>query len=475
MNIRQKTNIIRRSAYIVSDYITTFIAFLAFDVVRYLIVMGDYGFWEGLRHYLCSTKLVYEHIFIPLGLLVVYAVSGYYNILFPKSRLKEFFTTLYSAVFNSILIFLLIVINDPVPKRRTEYFLIFVLFALLLTFTYLGRIIITNTIRNRYIKSGKHYRTLIIGNSSRSRIIKESLVNNTSTINYTVVGFVPIAGENNVDDDSHIFDKSEIDAMCDGDEIDQIVIAPERNNDTVVLEILYDLFSCGVPIRIAPDTLNFITSNIHINDIMASPLIDLSSSKMSEFSTNIKRITDFIISLLVLLILSPLLLIVYLTVKCTSPGPAIYQQERIGRKQNPFKIYKFRSMYIDAEAGGPQLSSENDARITPFGHFMRKYRIDEIPQFFNVLKGDMSIVGPRPEREYYIRQIVKEAPYYTLVHQVRPGITSWGMVKFGYASSLHEMVERTKYDIMYISNMSPLLDVKIMIYTIRTIVKGAGV
>lgn len=137
-------------------------------------------------------------------------------------------------------------------------------------------------------------------------------------------------------------------------------------------------------------------------------------------------------------------------------------------------IYKFRTMYTDAEKNGPELSSEGDSRITEIGRIMRKYRLDELPQFWNVLKGDMSIVGPRPEREYYIEKIRRYAPYYSLVFQVKPGITSWGMVKFGYASSIRQMVERTKFDLIYITNMSIALDIKIMIYTVRTIFRGAG-
>ena len=131
-------------------------------------------------------------------------------------------------------------------------------------------------------------------------------------------------------------------------------------------------------------------------------------------------------------------------------------------------------MRVDAEINGPQLSCDNDSRITYIGQFMRKYRLDELPQFWNVIKGEMSLVGPRPERKFYIDQIVKIAPYYNLIFQIRPGITSWGMVKFGYAKNVDEMVARTKYDLLYINNMSIKLDLKILIYTFRTIFRGEG-
>ena len=154
----------------------------------------------------------------------------------------------------------------------------------------------------------------------------------------------------------------------------------------------------------------------------------------------------------------------------------LYKQTRIGLHNRPFTIYKFRTMREDAEKDGvPRLSSGDDERITPFGKVMRKYRIDELPQFWNVLKGDMSIVGPRPEREYFIEQITQRAPFYTLLHQVRPGITSMGMVKFGYAGSVDEMVERMKYDLIYLENMSLINDLKIMVYTVETVLTGKGI
>ena len=196
---------------------------------------------------------------------------------------------------------------------------------------------------------------------------------------------------------------------------------------------------------------------------------------MSQCMLNMKRVSDIVISFFTLLIISPLLLAVAIAVKCSSKGPIFYKQSRIGYHKRPFNIYKFRSMYIDAEISGPALSTLNDPRITSVGRFLRKYRLDELPNFWNVLRGDMSLVGPRPEREYYIKQIMAKAPYYTLIHQVRPGITSWGMVKYGYASDVDGMVERLRYDLLYIENVSLLVDLKILFYTVQTVFTGKGI
>ena len=187
-----------------------------------------------------------------------------------------------------------------------------------------------------------------------------------------------------------------------------------------------------------------------------------------------KRITDILISLAVLIILSPLMLYVAIRVLFSSKGPVMYSQERVGYKGKIFRIKKFRSMYEDSEVQGPQLSAAGDQRITPWGRAMRRWKLDELPQLLNVLSGEMSIVGPRPERAYYIDQLEQRAYSYEPMLQVKPGITSLGMVKFGYAGNVDEMIQRMQYDLIYLQNNSLIMDFKIMLCTLRIIFKAKG-
>ncbi len=196
---------------------------------------------------------------------------------------------------------------------------------------------------------------------------------------------------------------------------------------------------------------------------------------MTEGWKNMKRALDVVMSLILLILLIPVYLILALCIRIDSKGCVLFRQERVGLRGKPFKIIKFRSMYENAEKDGkPHLSTEDDPRITRVGKVLRKYRLDELPQFWNVLKGEMSIVGPRPEREYYANLILQREPSYALIHQIRPGITSMGMVKFGYAKSIDEMIERLRYDLIYLENMSLLNDLKILIYTVKIVFKGRG-
>lgn len=473
--MNQELSIARqRLRYVASDLVTTSIAFLLFNICRFHILHDEIPSKQSLIDYIGSPKLILEQILIPIFLLAIYWLSGYYNRPFVKSRLHEFIITFYSALFNASMIFLILLINDRGPIVWTDYMLICVSFLLLLVFTYSGRLAITSSTRRYAQRHDIRYNVVIVGSPIHSHNAYLNLIHSRALVKYNIIGFIDPKGDKNESGSLPCWDIDRIEEICRNENIDQVILAPGDNKDELILEMLDRLFPLDIPIKIMPDTLSYITSSIRMTDIMAEPFIDLTSPPLNDCATNIKLTCDMVVSALTLIILAPLMCAIMIGVRLSSPGPIFYHQERIGKHRRPFRIYKFRSMYTDAENNGPMLSSSDDNRITPIGRILRKYRLDELPQFWNVLKGDMSLVGPRPEREFYIRKIIERIPYYSLVFQVKPGITSWGMVKFGYASSVDQMVERTKFDLIYITNMSLALDIKILIYTIRTIVKGSG-
>lgn len=464
---------IQRLKYVLTDLLTANIAFFLFNLYRFStfnnLNTADFRIFFG------SPKLITEQILIPLFLLILYWMSGYYNNPFKKSRLQEFMTTLFSSLFATLMIFLALLTNDQTLIVSTNYLMLFTLFLLLFIATYFGRLTLT-TLTISKLRSHQWREPVIIVGASEEAIRTASRISDQKiSLGYDITGFVRLPDEKSASSlPAPVMDLDSLPDFIIANKVRQVFIAPQKMDDRLVLSLVNRLFPLGTTIRIAPDTLDYVTSSIHLQDIYGEPFVDLASPKVSEATKNVKRTIDVLFSSLALTLLAIPCLIVALLVKRSSPGPIFYRQERIGYRQKPFNIIKFRTMRTDAEASGPQLTSERDPRVTPIGNFLRKYRLDEIPQFLNVIRGEMSIVGPRPERDFFIRQIVKKAPYYTLVHQVRPGITSWGMVKFGYASTVEEMVARTRFDLVYLANMSISVDFKIMIYTVRTVITGRG-
>lgn len=463
-----------RWRYVTMDYVTSAAAFLIFNGVRFkLMNLNRDG--TGFLEYLTRPKLIAEEILLPLIMLAIYWLTGYYNRPFGKSRLQEMSNTLTSAIFTTFLIYMTLLINDQMPSRYVNYEMFLLLFAVLFFCTYVGRLLLTQTSINNLKRRRWAFNTVIVGNSTEAIATADRLNRTQAKLGYNILGHLPIPGETPSKKSHKELTPGQFEELCKHNNIDQLILAPDNDaSEKMILDVLYEYFPSGLPIKIRPSSMSFLTSGIRIGDIYAEPFIDLASPAMNDSQQNIKRVFDIGISALALLITSPLLLAIAIAVKCTSKGAILYRQERIGYRHKPFKILKFRSMNADAEDNGPQLSIDNDPRITRVGRLLRKYRLDELPQFWNVIKGEMSLVGPRPEREYYIEQIVKKAPHYTLVHQVKPGITSWGMVKFGYASNVDEMVERSNYDLIYLSNMSVAVDFKIMLHTISTVLMGKG-
>ena len=457
--------------YILSDFISASVAWLLFNILRYEVFAIDEGA-DSLLDYLQYPGVLGGQVVIPLFWLVLYYFSGYYNNPFGKSRLTELFSTFITVLIGTVFVFFALLLDD-IPRSIDIYYkLFFGMFGLQFFITYIPRLLITQSGMRKIKNREWAMKVLIIGAGGKAVRIAHDLYR----LGYDICGFVsedertPVKADRN----QVLGTVEDIPVLMEKENVDEIVLAVESKNNKALLGILYSLYRYKRPIKVLADRFNML-SKIQLRTIRGIPLVDVTDNNFSPAEQNIKLFLDKVCSVVALLLLSPLFAYIAWRVKKDSPGPVFFRQERIGYLGQPFWMYKFRTMYVNAEENGPSLSSEDDLRVTPFGRIMRKYRLDELPQFWNVLKGDMSLVGPRPERKYFIDEIVKTAPYYYLLHNVRPGITSLGMVKYGYAASVDKMVERMEYDILYYENMSLTLDLTILIYTVKTVITGKGV
>ena len=457
--------------YILSDFISASVAWLLFNILRYEVFAIDEGA-DSLLDYLQYPGVLGGQVVIPLFWLVLYYFSGYYNKPFGKPRLTELFSTFITVLIGTVFVFFALLLDD-IPRSIDIYYkLFFGMFGLQFFITYIPRLLITQSGMRKIKNREWAMKVLIIGAGGKAVRIAHDLYR----LGYDICGFVsedertPVKADRN----QVLGTVEDIPVLMEKENVDEIVLAVESKNNKALLGILYSLYRYKRPIKVLADRFNML-SKIQLRTIRGIPLVDVTDNNFSPAEQNIKLFLDKVCSVVALLLLSPLFAYIAWRVKKDSPGPVFFRQERIGYLGQPFWMYKFRTMYVNAEENGPSLSSEDDLRVTPFGRIMRKYRLDELPQFWNVLKGDMSLVGPRPERKYFIDEIVKTAPYYYLLHNVRPGITSLGMVKYGYAASVDKMVERMEYDILYYENMSLTLDLTILIYTVKTVITGKGV
>lgn len=459
----------------IGDFLSTNIAWLLFNLIRYNWFETTSTF-DTLVSFLTSKNVVAGQIIFPLLMLGLYYLSGYYNQVFLKSRLQEFITTSTTSFIGMVVIFFAALFNDINAERAFTYEMMLVLFMTFFFVVYIVRYSITRVTTHKIHHREWVFNTLIIGTSNTAEQMEKRLRKMKKSMGFNVIGYVETCeGAFHRDLNLPIYSLEEIADVCVRENVKNIIVIQHRHGIKATMSLVSNLLSLNLPIYISPDLYQLLTSKVRVSNIVGEPLVDISKTEMSQCMLNIKRVSDIMVSLITLIVISPLLLIVALVVKYSSKGPVFYKQRRIGYHKRPFNIYKFRSMYVDAEVSGPALSTLNDPRITPVGRFLRKYRLDELPNFWNVLRGDMSLVGPRPEREYYIKQIMAKAPYYTLIHQVRPGITSWGMVKYGYASDVDGMIERLRYDLLYIENVSLLIDLKILFYTVQTVFTGKGI
>lgn len=463
--------------HIFVDLLTAGAAWIAFYVFR-KVYIESIKFGQAVPISF-DNKFYFGLLSILAFWFVLYASTGAYKDIFRKSRLKELGQTLLISIIGVIVIFFVLILDDEIISYKSYYQSFLAILGLHFSLTFFGRyILVSNTVykvHNRIIG----FNTLLVGSNEAAWKIFNEMQSQPKSSGNKFVGFVM------VDDKNGYSHKLQNTVPCLGNigniktsirdlQVEEVIIAIESSEHESLGKIIGELEDTPASIKIIPDMYDILSGQVKMSNVMGTPLIEISRDIMPVWQQTLKRALDIVISIFVLTVFSPLYLALSIGVLLSSRGKIIYSHERIGRHGDPFMIHKFRSMYSDAEKTGPQLSSTHDPRITRFGKFMRRTRLDELPQFFNVLKGDMSIVGPRPERQHFIDLIVMRAPHYRHLLKVRPGITSWGQVKYGYAENVDQMVERLKYDVIYIENMTLALDFKILIYTVMIILQRRG-
>ncbi len=428
------------------------------------IVLGDAKFYFGVAA-------------VPAFWLFLYLISGSSHNIYRKARMSELGQTLLITLIGVIVIFFALILDDVIQSYKNYYKLFFNLFLLHFFITVTFRLILTS--RNLYKLKRRiiGFNTIIVGSNGNAISIYNEIESQPQSAFNKFVGFVHAVKYPSYKLERHIPNLghfSNLRHLIMEMNIEEVIIATERSEHNTIEQIISEIEDTDVLIKVIPDMQDFLLGTVKTTSIYQTPLIQVSFDFMPPWQLNTKRFLDIILSALAIVVLSPVYLFCMVGVKMSSKGPIFYTQERIGLSGKSFLIPKFRSMFVGAEDGTPMLSSKNDSRVTSFGRLMRKTRLDEIPQFFSVLIGDMSLVGPRPERQYFIDQITQRAPHYRLLLKVKPGITSWGQVKYGYAENIDQMIERLKYDILYLENMTLAMDIKIMAYTLLTVMKGSG-
>ncbi len=431
--------------------------------------------WIEQKAFEVDQNFVIGSILVPLLWLLIYYLQGSYYEVRRMYRLKILNLTFFGSLIGTVLIFFILILDDTVSNYQMYYYSFGLLFSLQFLFSVLIRLILATVLINFLRKAGSGFRTVIIGGSEKAVNILNDLRNQKWCIN-TMVGYININGSDRLLDNKldYLGHCDNLEILIRNHKVEEVIIAIESSDHNRIQKIITRIQDGRVKIKILPDMYELLSGSLKMTDIYGALLLQIVDDSMPIWQQALKRAMDLIISLLALILLIPIYITCALAVKFSSSGPIFYLQDRVGLDGRVFKIIKFRTMYLNSEEAGPQLSSTNDSRITKAGRFMRKTRLDEFPQFLNVIFGHMSLVGPRPERQFYIDKIMELAPQYVHLTKVRPGITSWGQVKYGYAENVEQMLDRMKFDILYLKNRSIALDIKIMFYTIAIVLKAKG-
>jgi sugar transferase (PEP-CTERM system associated) len=414
--------------------------------------------------------------FQAVAVTVIVIISFYYSDLYAIDQtlsFRELFLRLMSGI--GVACILIAVVSYPIPQfgktlYASQMFLMIV--GLCGWRAYFMRVI---------VKARIHARVLVVGLQAIGKLVAEELLKQKK-LGMEVVGFVgQPAGQltlsygNPVRVSLPIYQASSLMDLFNQQNVNRILLADVDSCSDALGRELVTLRTRGVAMEDCHSFYERLVSKIAIADLSPEWIVRCKGFRRDRLIMLTKRVVDIVVSAIGLLLTSPITLLTAAAVKLDSPGPVLYRQERVGQNDEPFTIYKFRSMCESAEAnGGPVWATEDDPRVTRVGKVIRKLRIDEIPQMINVLKGQMSLVGPRPERPFFVRTLNKRIPYYSLRHSIKPGITGWAQISYSYGDSEEDAIEKLQYDLYYMKNMSPLFDLQIIFESLKVVLLGKG-
>jgi len=451
---------LRKLAFILLE--TVFIMGMVF-LGAYLRFLGDPASFSSYGYLFLRALLIVATVQLSLYYFDLYDLKIF------RSNLELAIRLLQSLGVSSIILAILYYLFPYVIVGRGIF---------LISLTFMGAVIVSwRVVYNHLLKAKQmDQRIMIVGSGELAKSIAREIIDQADT-GFDVVGFITDnperVGERLVNP-SVIGDQSQIFEIAKRERVDRIIVALEERRGKFPDDELLSCRMRGIPIEDGIAFYEHLTGRLQVENLRPSTLIFSDGFKKSKLTTWTKRVVGFSLSFIGVTLLSPLILIISILIKIDSHGPIFYRQERVGENRRVFKLLKFRSMVENAEENGPVWAEENDERVTRVGRWIRKWRFDEVPQMFNVLKGDMSFVGPRPERPYFVEKLRKEIPFYDQRFSVKPGITGWAQIKYQYAASKIDSVEKLKYDLYYIKNLSPLFDLLIIFETIKVVLLGKG-